>query len=178
MENNKESKLIEMGACTKPHGIRGAFSFILSNQEDSCLKKGTTVTLFPKGSGSSIPKEGQDFTISQIQFGNKVIVFLKDIDNRNVTEAMIPFTVMVDRSAFPEASESEFYLNDLIGLRVSNHETGEEVGILEDFYDNTVQIVLIIKGRGEQIEVPFLDQFVPEVDIDAGTMSIVVPEYI
>ena len=178
MENNKKSNLIEMGICTKPHGIRGAFSFVLSNQEDSCLKKGSIVTLFPKGSGSSIPSEGQDFTISKIQFGNKTIAFLKDIDNRNVTEAMIPFTIMIDRSSFPELDESEFYLNDLIGLKVTNHETGEDIGFVRDFYDNTVQIILVIKGNGRKIEVPFLDHFVPELDLEAGTMSVIVPVFV
>jgi 16S rRNA processing protein RimM len=175
---NTEDKLMEMGICFKPHGIRGGFTFVLSNNEDSCLKKGTKVTLFPKKSESSISEEGENFTIEKIQHGNKVIVFFKGITDRNIVEAMIPFSVMIPRSEFPETSEDEYYLSDLIGLDVYDEETSEKIGNIKDFYDNSAQIVLIISGKNELIEVPFIEQFVPEVDIENNKVSIIIPEII
>jgi len=173
-----EENLIEMGICYKPHGIRGGFTFVLSNTEDSCLQKGVEITLFPAKKESSIAKDGEKFTIEKIQHGNKVIVYLKGISDRNIVESMIPFSVMIPRSFFPETEEGEFYLTDLVGLEVFDDSTGQALGKVKDFYDNTAQIILTIKGNGKVIEVPFIKQFVPEVDIENNRLTIIVPELI
>ena len=34
-----EKKLILLGMCNSPHGIKGAFSFILENRDNSALKR-------------------------------------------------------------------------------------------------------------------------------------------
>ena len=73
------SKLIELGSCRKPHGIKGAFSFYLINSESSSLKSGQKITLVPLDGKSSIREEGEEFEIETINFGNKTIVRLKNI---------------------------------------------------------------------------------------------------
>ncbi len=170
-----EEKLIEMGACYKPHGIRGGFSFTLTNNEESCLQKGAELMLYPIKAESSIDKLGEQFIIDKIQHGNKVIVYLKGVTDRNIVESMIPFSIKVPRSTFPVTEEGEFYMSDLIGLAVYDDDSGEELGVVKDFYDNSVQCILIIKGKSENIEVPFIDQFVPTVDLANKRLTIVVP---
>ena len=176
-ENKDEKKLIFLGNCTKPHGIKGGFSFNLENNDESVLKKGLEITLIPKNSSSSIDKNGEVFFIDKISFGNKTICYLKDVTDRNVVEAMIPFEIKVARDIFPEPEEGEFYVSDLIGMQVLEHGTDRELGKVAKYFDNGMQLILTIRGA-KSFDIPFVENFVPEVDLDAGKMWVVIPEVV
>lgn len=166
---------VHIGHCTSPHGIKGEFSFVLYNPEDSILDNGSTVTLTPRGAGSSVPQDGKEFAIKKISFGNKTIVSLEGIDNRNIVEEMIPFDVYVSREDFPETEDDEYYINDLLGLEVYHYYTKNLIGRVMDFYENGAQVVLKIKTDKEIIEVLFMNQYVPVVDIDQNRLEIIPP---
>lgn len=174
----KKSDNIHIGHCTTPHGIKGEFSFVLYNQEESVLHDGAMVSLLPRSASSSIPQDGKDFKIKKISFGNKTIVTLDGVNDRNLVEAMVPFDIYFDRANFPEVDEDEYYLNDLLGLEVFDFITKKPIGRVMDFYENGAQVVLKIKTEGDIIELLFIDQYVPEVDIDAGRIEVIVPEMI
>ncbi len=175
--------LIQLGVCHKPHGIKGGFTFILENTIDSVLKKGVKIMLFPKDTRSSISEEGEEFVVETISFGNKVIAYLKGHDkaqiDRNLVEQMIPFIIKIDRSALPETDEGEYYLSDLVGLEVRNASTNEVIGMIKRTFDNGAQTVLGIKlSSGKMIDVPFVENFVLEVDIESGYISINPPRLV
>ncbi len=170
------TKLIELGFCRKPHGVKGAFSFHLHNSESSVLKKGFKIQLFPLSSDSTLSKEGEEFEISSISFGNKVIATLKGVDNRNRVEEMLPFSILADRSSFPETDEGEVYLSDLVGCQAID-EDGQVVGEVVDLGFNGVQDILVIQGKEEKIEVLFIDSFVLGIDVEKREIIIKVPEY-
>ncbi len=170
-------KLIELGNCKKPHGVKGAFSFFLINQKDSSLKKGSFVTLIPLNSASSIDPNGQEFEISSIGHGNKTIVTLKGVDNRNLVEAMIPFSIHIKRSELPELDDDNYYLSDLIGLKAID-EDGKSIGTVIEMGTNGVQEILRIKGESGVLEILLVDHFVKEINWDEGTIIVVVPELV
>ena len=171
----EKSSNIHIGHCTAPHGIRGEFSFVLYNQEDSVLEAGMTVTLFPKSAESSVPQDGREYKIQSIRFGNKVITVLEGVDNRNVVEEMIPFDIYLNRDVFPDLDEGEYYINDLLGLEVFNFYTKEKIGRVMDFYDNGAQIVLKIKTEKNIFDILFLENFVPVVDLNLERIEIIPP---
>lgn len=171
----KKSENIHIGHCTTPHGIRGEFSFVLYNVEDSVLHDGAVVTLTPRSQNSSIPQDGKEFKIKKISFGNKTIVTLEGVNDRNTVEAMVPFDIYFARENFPETDPDEYYLNDLLGLEVIDFITKKPVGRVVDFYENGVQIVLKIKTTTEYIDLLFIEQYIPVVDLEAGRMEVIVP---
>lgn len=173
MSNND---LIELGTSNKPHGIKGGFLFKLENTTDSVLSKKSKITLFPLSAASSIDKAGEVFEIANIHFGNKTICYLKDITDRNIVEGMLPFSIHYPRSLFPQTAEDEFYVNDLIGLKVLNTQ-GHEVGRVEGQYDNGVQTVLKLKINNQIIELPFVENFFPEVNMEKRTITFIPPEF-
>lgn len=174
----KKSDNIHIGHCTTPHGIKGEFSFVLYNQEDSVLHDGAIVSLLPRSTSSSVPQDGKDFKIKKISFGNKTIVTLDGVNDRNQVEAMVPFDIYFDRANFPETEDDEYYLNDLLGLEVFDFVTKKSIGRVMDFYENGAQVVLKIKTENEIFELLFIDQYVPEVDIDKGRIEVLIPEMI
>lgn len=174
----KKSTNIHIGHCSTPHGIKGEFSFVLYNLENSVLTNGSDILLFPRSSESSIPQDGKEFKIKKISFGNKTIVTLEGVSDRNVVEAMVPFDIYFDRANFPETEEDEYYLNDLLGLEVFDFKTKKKLGRVIDFYENGAQIILKITTENGNIEVLFMEQFVPIVDLELGKMEIILPEII
>ena len=177
MKTWKGEAIVELGQCTQPHGIRGDFSFQLLNTEDSVLDIGSRLVLFPKTPKSSINPAGEEFIISKIIFGHKVMAHLEGIDDRNQTEAMVPFTIHMLKSDLPELEEGEVYLDDLIGLKAIHIETKEKIGKVIDIEDNGMQAILVIRGE-QAFDVPYVDAFVGEIDLEAGTIEINPPEYV
>ena len=170
------NKLIELGTCKKPHGVKGAFSFYLINQRDSSLEKGRQITLFPMDESSSIKHDGEIFEIESIGFGNKTIVTLKGVNNRNLVESMIPFSIHINRDELPDLDDDNYYINDL-GLKVYN-ESNEYIGEVSDINSNGVQDILQIKSNEIMIDILLIEQFVKEIIWDEEKIIVVVPELI
>lgn len=171
----KKSQNIHIGHCTSPHGIKGEFSFVLYAPEDSALSDGMVVTLTPRGEGSTVPHDGKEFKIKTIRIGNKAIATLEGVSDRNMVEAMVPFDIHLDRESFPETEDDEYYVNDLLGVEVYHYYTKSLIGRVMDFYENGAQVVLKIKTDKEIIEVLFLSQYVPVVEIEKNRMEIIPP---
>lgn len=67
----------------------------------------------------------------------------------------------------PEADEDEFLVEDLIGLKVVD-QNGEPLGEVDDVLVNPAHETLVV---GE-ILIPFVEQFVDEVDFDAEVVRV------
>ena len=165
--NNKKNNLVFLGSCKKVHGIRGELSLHLENPEDSVLKKNLPVTLKRK------EKILGSFHISSIRFGNKVILKLKEIQDRNSAEELVPFDLYVDRKFFPELEVGEFYLSDLIGFKAIDEEArkeGEVKGFLTTNFQTLVQVLW--QGETQAQEIPWVDEWVLAIDSENQIMHI------
>jgi 16S rRNA processing protein RimM len=171
----KKTHNIHIGHCTSPHGIKGELSLVLYSPEDSVLEKGMVITLTPRSSASTVPQDGKEFKISAISFGNKAIARLEGVLDRTTVEGMVPFDIHMDREMLPETEDDEYYVNDLLGLEVFNFYTKELLGRVMDFYENGAQVVLKIKTDKEILEVIFISNFVPVVEIEKNRMEIIPP---
>lgn len=175
---NTDSKLVELGYCGRPHGIKGGFSLVLYNPEDSVLSKGMSVVLVPSSENSSLDPKGELYEISNIQIGHKSILYLKGVDDRNSVEEIIPFKIFLSRDKFPALEQGEFYLSDLIGVEAFN-EAGKRVGEIVSMYDNGAQSVVVIETKNkDEIELPLVDSFFVEIDIENNKVIIRPPELI
>ena len=172
----KQENLIKLGTCHRPHGIKGGFLFRLYNQQDSILKAGHEIFIFPENENSSVSTKGEKFEVQSIHFENKTICYFKNIKERNVVEKMLPFSIFVDVTTFPKTQENEYYIKDLIGLDVFNQD-GYKVGKVEAFYENGAQVILKLKVDGENLELPFVDTFFPFVDLKKNKIVFIGPEY-
>ena len=171
----KDKSLIELGTCSKPHGIKGGFSFNLYNTEDSVLQNGKSVLLFPSDDSSSLPENGQEYIIEKINFGNKVITYLVGISDRNIVEDMIPFLIMFPKSNLPELNDGEFYIEDIIGFEAYDFKNDKCIGKIIDFYETKAQTVLVIKTDTKNVDIPFVDNFVKEIDLENKKAFVIMP---
>ncbi len=167
-----------MGFVANPHGIRGEAELCLFNRENSILEEGMSVVLFPSSEKSRISPSGEEWRISKIRFGNKVICLFEGVKDRTHLETLLPFEIFLDREIFPEPDENEVYLVDLIDMDVIN-EQGEVIGKLESFSDNGEQYLFDIRLTygGERLTLPYIESFFPSIDMNKRQITMVMPEY-
>ena len=112
--------------------------------------------------------------------GGDVVATLVGMRDRNEAEALKGAAVFVARSEFPKLEEDEFYWSDLIGLDAVNLE-GEALGKVTDMMHNGAQSILRITpvavegaqdAKVSERLVPFVDQFVKTVDLEAKKITL------
>jgi len=110
-----------------------------------------------------------------------VTAILVDVTDREAAEALKGATVQVSRSDFPELPENEYYWTDLIGLDTVNLQ-GEALGKVSDMMHNGAQSILRITpvpdpntapdAKAPERLVPFVDQYVKTVDLQARLITL------
>ncbi|KQV47895.1 ribosome maturation factor RimM [Massilia sp. Root335] len=110
-----------------------------------------------------------------------VTATLADVDDREMAEALKGATVQVSRADFPELPEDEYYWTDLIGLDTVNLQ-GEALGKVTDMMHNGAQSILRITpesdpsaapdAKAPERLVPFVDQYVKTVDLQARLITL------
>lgn len=173
----KESPKIELGRCTRVHGIKGEFTFSPHSGDQGLLEQGRKIWCSPLDAKSTLEKGGAEYEVSKVKAGNKLIVSLTGVADRTQAEQMIPFSYSVDRASFPKL-EDEYYVADLLGLDVHHADTDQKLGTVVGHGDNGAQIILQIQLEQRSLELPFIDNFFPRVDLEAKKIWVVVPEYV
>jgi 16S rRNA processing protein RimM len=110
-----------------------------------------------------------------------VTATLVDVTDREMAEALKGATVQVSRADFPELPEDEYYWTDLIGLDTVNLQ-GEALGKVTDMMHNGAQSILRITpeadpnaapdAKAPERLVPFVDQYVKTVDLQARLITL------
>jgi 16S rRNA processing protein RimM len=115
-----------------------------------------------------------------------VVATLVDMTDRDAAEALKGAAVNVSRREFPVLPADEYYWSDLIGLDVVNLE-GEALGRVTDMMHNGAQSILRVApvpghaasaaageadSKAPERLIPFVDQFVKTVDLEAKKITV------
>ncbi len=182
--------LVFLGRTTGAHGLKGQVSFDLVAKEESILKKGMSVHLLPKESGKISWRVLKNFFCEetgtyklQVNFlqhtPKKTILALENINDRTMLDNLGPFAIYLPRSLFPKCQEDEFYWADMKGLTVMCQSEGTVVGKVVDVYDNGVQTVLSLQLDFDDdniLDLPFIDDFFPKIDLPQKMIWVNLPE--
>jgi 16S rRNA processing protein RimM len=101
---------------------------------------------------------------------------ISGMTDRTAAEALKGMRLYVDRDRLPATAANEFYRADLIGLSAVSP-AGETIGEIVGVENYGAGDLLEIRRAGarETELIPFTDAFVPNVDIAAGRVTVVVP---
>jgi len=79
--------------------------------------------------------------------------------------------IAIKRDQLPATEDNEFYWIDLEGLKVVNQE-GIDLGVVESLMETGANDVLVVRGDKERL-IPFvMDEYVLDVDLDKGTITV------
>lgn len=186
-----ESVYIEIGIVGPPHGVKGEFKVqsLTDWPQERLGQKGTRYLRPPETTYHMARVQTEQPRITKVTLmrgqssvykGREVFICkIKGINTPEEARAIHGHTLMVHTSARDELQDDdEFYVQQLIGLRVELLEGGEEVGVVEDIMDGTGthDVLQIVNAAGQAILLPFVKEIVPEVDMDAGVLRTTPPE--
>lgn len=99
----------------------------------------------------------------------------EELGDRTRAEACVGSLLAVPRDELRELAEGEFFLHELVGLRVVDEEAGE-LGEVGEVYEAPAAPLLGVRIRGEERLIPFHGETVIEVDLAAGVLRVRLPE--
>jgi 16S rRNA processing protein RimM len=103
--------------------------------------------------------------------GNRLIALLEDIESREQAEALVNQPIAVFRDQLPELPQGEYYWTDLIGLDV-RLEDGRRLGTIDNMLATGANDVMVVRGERERL-IPFVPgQYVKEVDLAGGCVTV------
>lgn len=122
----------------------------------------------------SVYINGKSFDVEYVKhIKNCVSLKLNGIDSPEDAAKYIHKIVSIDDEDLKPLEENEYYIGDLRGISVVNHDTGEQVGTLKDVLITGGNDVLDIEtADGRQVLVPMVREFVKNVDIEKRSMEI------
>jgi 16S rRNA processing protein RimM len=164
--------LVLLGNCRKAHGLKGEAEFHTPSGNDTHLDAGSLIVARMAG------RPDQELVVENVRRGNNVLIKFEGVPDRTALEKLLPFEVWCDRDAFPDLEEDEVYVTDLLGLKAVDVD-GNEIGRVENYYETPAQLVFVIRMKNnESVELPFVANFFPGYDLDAGTITVVLPEVV
>jgi 16S rRNA processing protein RimM len=163
---SRQPRRILLGRIAGAHGIRG----------DVLIK---TFTAAPENIGAYGPLSDESgtrmFRLESARATPKgVVARLQGVDDRNGAEALRGVALYIERDRLPEAADDEFYHADLVGLAAVSPDgkpAGEIIAVHNFGAGDLLEIRLA--GSSKTEFVPFTDEVVPEVDIAARRVVVV-----
>lgn len=102
--------------------------------------------------------------------GKGIIAKLATIYDRDIAATLIDTDIAIPRDQLPELGNNEFYWTDLEGIKVITIE-GVELGKLDYLFETGANDVIVVMGERQRL-LPYIDQVVKRVDLDAGIMEV------
>jgi len=151
--------LIEMGYVAAPFGVQGWVKIKVATEHTDSLDDYSHIYLKLKN-GDVVNKKIENSFVRDNLFHAK----FEGINDRDAAFDLRGSVVAVSRDEFPESAENEFYWVDLIGLNVINLQ-GEPLGIVKNLMETGANDVLVVKVDENERLIPFVAQYIIQVDI-------------
>jgi len=165
---------LRVGRLTKAHGLKGALKLELYTDEpDLRFQPGSQVSLqVPTDS----PWFGHQLTVKELRYyNNHPVVFFEGVDDRTAAESLSRAILWVEYD--PEARPSEedaWFDHQLVGLDVLRDDA--VIGQIQRLDHLPAQdLIVVATNGGDEVLLPFVKQFVPEVNIDGGFIRVTPP---
>ncbi len=159
-------EFFQVGIITSPHGVRGEVKVYPTTDDVRRFKRLKEVIL-------DTGKERMTLEIEGVKFVKQFAVLkLKGYDNVNDVERFRQKPLFVPRENAVRLGRDEYFIADLMGLRVLDEE-GQEIGVLREVIETGANDVYAIDlADGRELLLPAIRQCVLEVDVEAGYIKI------
>ena len=157
---------LQVGVITATHGLRGEVKVFPTTDDPERFLDLETVYL-------DTGREKKLLTISSVKFFKQfVILKFKEFDNINDVEPFRKKSLLVTRDQAVPLEEDEYFIADLIGLRVITDEDkvlGELTDVLETGANDVYQVT---DENGKEILLPAIKDCILSVDLEKGEMKV------
>ena len=159
--------LYKVGTIVNTHGIRGEVRVIATTDfPEERFQKGSKLIIDGK-----TPVEVEIATVrNHKQF---VLLSFKDLQNINLVEQYKTHDLMVPEEALQDLADDEYYYHEIVGLDVVDNATGKTLGKVAEIMELPANDVCVVKAKGQDdIFLPYIENVVTEIDLDAGVAKV------
>lgn len=104
--------------------------------------------------------------------GKFLIVKLTGDDDRDRVRRFTNHNIYVRRDDLPQLEHNQHYIQDLIGLRITNL-NNETLGHITDIQSTPANDIIVVTDKNNKLHlIPYLDHVVKKIDTDTGDMQI------
>ncbi len=162
-------EMVVMGRIVAPYGILGWLKVAPETETLDSLFDYEDWWIGRQDGMRNMPWKKFEVEVVKVH-GDALVVKLFGIDDRDAAMALKSKHIAVPRDQLPEPDEDEYYWADLIGLSVKNQQ-GVDFGLVTELFETGANDVLVAKGERERL-IPFIDQVIIEVDMQAKTILV------
>lgn len=170
---------LRVARLTKAHGLKGGIKLELYTDEPD--KRFVPGAQFHMQVPEASPWHGMTITLTELRWYNShAVAFFTEIPDRTAAETAIKAILLVDQAEDQLPDEpGAWYDHQLVGLDV--YRDGAKIGTLTAVEHFPAQDLLVVTlpavsgGKPREVLVPFVAAFVPDVNIEAGRVTITPP---
>jgi 16S rRNA processing protein RimM len=154
--------------------MRGALVVeLLTDSPDVVFAAGRRV-IGGNARGDVSPKRAELHVRGASPFKEGLLVEFAELSDRDAAERWRDRFLLLPEDEVPPAAPDEMYLHELVGLRVRTV-PGEELGVVESFYDLPQGLTLEVRRGEETYLLPYREEFVRRVDVAERTLTVELP---
>ena len=165
--SNKEN-YIECGKIINTHGCRGGVkldSWCNSPEELASLKR-----IFVLKNGAYVKYMVKKASV----FKQFVIAELEGVSDMDAAMALKNTVVYASRDDF-ELEDGEFFIADLIGIKVIDATSGTVYGQVSDIINRGASDIYVVETPNGERMIPAVDEFIDRVDVKEGIFVNTIP---
>ncbi|WP_413247921.1 ribosome maturation factor RimM [Sinomonas flava] len=160
---------VQVARIGKPHGIRGEVTVqVLTDAPQDRFVPGAEFIVEPASNGP--------LTLRGARWNKDVLLLtFAEVPDRNRAEELRGTRLFVETDELEDAEDEDegWYEHELVGLQVRIE--GRTVGTVAALQTMPVQDLLVVDTPDGEVLVPFVEEIVPEVDVEAGFVVVTPP---
>jgi 16S rRNA processing protein RimM len=160
------SKWVEVGKIKDAHSLKGELFVLIFSKDISWAEKLREVQL-----------DSQVFEIERWKpYKQGLLLKLKGIENRTQAENLKGKIFSLPEELLESQTGDTIYLSEIQDFEIVNHK-GERLGKIIGFSTNIAQDLLVVeKTTGGVAEIPFVEDFISDLDFDSKKLEMDLPE--
>jgi 16S rRNA processing protein RimM len=168
-----QSQWTKIGKVKDAHSLKGDLYVLVFSKDISWLKDIDCFAL----AAAEKENDKKIFEIERIKaFKDGVMIKPKGIDDRTQAEALKGRLFYLPEELFESDEGDTIYLKEILGFQVLDQEQ-KVIGKIVEFSTNTLQDLLVVEmSSGKKVEIPFVDDFILELNFDEKTLQMDLPE--
>lgn len=164
-------ELVTIGRCLKPHGIRGEIKVAVITDFPERFEQMETVFLHRRKNPVI------EMRLERCRFHKKAVLLqLEGVTTVEQAEEWRDYQVAAHPDELVDLEEDEYWHFELEGLDVVDPE-GQPLGRLREVVFNPGNDIYVVENEGRELLIPAVKDYVLEIDLEAGRITVKVPEY-
>lgn len=158
------------GKVGKPKGFKGEVNIIIDN--DSPIEPESLDSVYVL-----IGRKLVSYPLSHYKLnpkGNALGKF-EGLNSDDDINRIKNLSLYLPKEMLPELDSEEFYMHELVGCTLFDQQKGE-IGEITEINNQTAQTIMFVEYQNEEIIIPFVDDFIVEINTDEKKVVFDLPE--